>query len=145
MRARLIVAAVPLLLALAGCGDSTAGYCAALEQQRTEIADMVASDSSSALLGGLPMLHDLADAAPEDVADEWRTLLRALDRLDDALRRAGVEPGDFRDGKPPAGLSEEDRKAITAAAAGMGSPDVVTAASGIEQQARDVCKINLGL
>ncbi len=135
--------AVAVLLPLTGCGG--ASYCDALEEQRNEIADMLASGSPSALLDGLPMLRDLAEKAPDDLADEWETLIRALDGLDDAISRAGVKPADFEDGKPPAGLSVTDQKAIADAAGQIGADEVVQASSGIEQQARDVCKINLGI
>ena len=41
--------------------------------------------------------------------------------------------------------SPADQRAIIAAADQLSSDDVVAAAAGIEQEARDVCKINLGL
>jgi hypothetical protein len=137
--------AVVLLVPLVACGDPTQDYCSDLEQHRKQIADLVESDSPSGLLGNLPMLRDLADKSPRDLTDEWQAFLGALAGLDDAIKDAGVKADDFKDGKPPAGLSEADRKAIAAAADQMGTDEVVQAASGIEQQARDVCKVNLGL
>jgi hypothetical protein len=91
------------------------------------------------------MLHELADKAPRDLTDEWQVFLGALDGLEKALTDAGAKPSDFRDGRPPAGLSATDRKAIVDAADQVSSADVSQAASGIEQQGRDVCKVNLGL
>ena len=143
MRRGTAVLVAALLLPLSGCGGQS--YCDALQQQRKEIAEMTGSGSPSALLDGLPMLRDLAEKAPEDLADEWQTLIGALDGLDDAIREAGVKPADFEDGKPPAGLSAADQKAITDAANQIGTDGVVQASAGIEQQARDVCKLNLGL
>ena len=55
-----------------------------------------------------------------------------------------MKPSDFEDGKPPAGLSAAERKAIADAASQIRTEEVVEAASGIEQQARDVCKVNFG-
>jgi hypothetical protein len=136
---------VGLLLPLTGCGNATDDYCSALEQHNKEIAEMIGSDSPSALLNGLPMLRDLADKSPEDLADEWQTFIGALDALRDAIKSAGVKPSDFKDGKPPKGLSVGDQKAIADAASQIGTDDVVQASSGIEQEARDVCKVNLGL
>ena len=92
----------------------------------------------------LPMLRDLAEKAPDDLADEWQTFLGALEGLDKALKDAGVKPSDFKDGKPPAGLSAADQKAIADAAGQIGSDEVVAGRLRIEQQARDVCKVNLG-
>ena len=135
-----------LLAALAGCGgDEREEYCQALQERRPRIAEMVESDSSAALLENLPMLRELGEQAPEDLADEWQTYLAALEGLDDALDRADVKATDFEDGKPPAGLDEGERAAIAAAADEVAAEDTVLAAAGIEQQARDVCKINLGL
>ena len=91
------------------------------------------------------MLHDLAEKSPRDLTDEWQVFLRALDDLDQAIKDAGVKPSDFEDGKPPAGLSAAETKAITDAASRIRTDDVVQASSGIEQQGRDVCKVNLGL
>ena len=136
---------VALLLPLAGCGDKTDDYCSALEDRNKQIAEMVGSDSPDALLKGLPVLRDLAKKAPEDLADEWQTFLGALDGLADALDEAGVKPRDFVGGKPPEGLSVRAQKAISDAASQIGADDVVEASTGIEQQARDVCKVNLGL
>ena len=146
VRRSVVALLVAMLLPFAACGgDESASYCSDLQKDRKEIANMLASGSPSALLGNLPMLHDLADKSPQDLDDEWQTFLGALDGLDKAIKDAGVEPDDFKDGKPPAGLSAADKKAIADAANQIGTEGVVQAATGIEQQARDVCKINLGI
>ncbi len=134
-----------VLLALTGCGDPQQAYCRDLESQAPKISDMIGSDSPTAVLDGLPLLEDLAGQAPEDLRDEWQTLLGSLRGLDEALHHAGVKGSDFKDGKPPSGLPVADQKAIAEAADQLASEDVVQASSGIEQQARDVCKVNLGL
>jgi hypothetical protein len=137
---------VAVLAPLAGCGgNSIDDYCGDLSAHRKEFAEMVESSSPTALLGHLPMLHDLADKAPEDLADEWQTFNGALDDLDKAIKDAGVTASDFEDGKPPAGLSATETKAIADAATQVETDNVVQAASGIEQQGRDVCKVNIGL
>jgi hypothetical protein len=143
---RLLLALALALPLLAGCGgDRIDDYCQDLSAHRKEMSAMIDSTSPTALLSHRPMLHDLADKAPSDLADEWQVFLDALDDLDTAIRKAGVKPADFQDGKPPAGLSATDRKRITDAADRLASSDVADAASGIEQEARDVCKINLGV
>jgi hypothetical protein len=91
------------------------------------------------------MLRDLAEKSPDDLSDEWQTYLRAIEGLDKAIKDAGVKPSDFDGGKVPAGLSKEDQQAIAEAAGQITTEEVIAAATGIEQQARDVCKVNLGL
>ena len=131
---------------LAGCGEpSIEDYCAELRLAREKIADMVSDSSASALLDNLELLQGLGDKAPSDLRDEWQTFLGALEDLQGALDDAGVDAQDFEGGQPPAGLSRQERSAVVRAADQIRSAEVVAAASGIEQQGRDVCKVNLGL
>jgi hypothetical protein len=133
------------LSGLVGGDDVTpTAYCHALAADRQAFADMLAADSPTALVQQLPMLSDLAAQAPPDLADEWQVFLGAVTDLKQALDRAGVDPSAFRDGKAPAGVSAAQDQAIRRAASTLSSPDTVAAAQGIEQEARDVCKINLG-
>ena len=150
MRARLrpvlVVLTLAVLVPLTGCGGNEYdSYCGDLKRHQKEMSEMIDSTSPSALLSHLPMLHDLADKSPKDLADEWQVSVSALDSLEKAIKKAGVKPSDFVDGKPPAGLNAADKQAIADAASQVRSDDVVQAASGIEQEGRDVCKVNLGL
>jgi hypothetical protein len=135
-----------LMLPAAGCGqDPIDAYCSDLSAHRKEMADMLDANTSTALLSHRSMLSDLAKKTPPDLQDEWQTFLGAVDGLHKALDHAGVKPSQFVAGKPPPGLAPADQRAIIDAADQLSSDDVVAAASGIEQEARDVCKINLGL
>lgn len=137
---------VVLLLAVGACGDPEEQYCGSVEQHRKALAEMTSSEASGAtLLQHLPMLQDLAKDAPPDLEDEWQTFLTAVEALDKALRDAHVRPEQFDAGKPPPGLSSAELQRIRGAATRLASPDVVQAAAGIEQEARDVCKVNIGL
>jgi hypothetical protein len=145
---RLVVAALTgaLLLSVQSCGGSQEkDYCAALKADQPLFAEMQDDTSGLGLLKHRTTLHDLADKAPDDLADEWQTFLAALDAFAGTLRDLHVEPGDFADGKPPAGLGEAERTRIANAASELSSADVVEAANGIEQHAKDVCKLQLGL
>jgi hypothetical protein len=141
------LATLTLVLAgLQGCGSSQEDrYCAALASDRTEFAAMIGDGSPTALVTHLPMLERLAAKAPDDLSDEWQAFLTPIRGLDDALRKAGVKPSDYHDGKPPAGLAAADAEAIRQAADKVSASGTVEAATGIDQEARDVCKINLGI
>ncbi|RYP86069.1 hypothetical protein EKO23_10640 [Nocardioides guangzhouensis] len=137
--------AASFLLSATGCEESAddrrAGYCDAVKQQSEHVRKTVDEGGAGAFLDVLPTLQDLADQAPSDLKDEWRTLINALDGLRDALDDTGLEPGDLQEGGGlPAGLSAEDRRTVRGAASVLASPEVVAATQGIEQQALDVCK-----
>jgi hypothetical protein len=143
VRARVLLVSAALVLMSSGCGGSTEDkYCAALKGDQTMFAD---DGTGLALITNLPKLEKLAAQAPDDLGDEWQTFTTALEALRDAVKAAGLKPTDFVDGKPPAGTTAADRTAIATAANQLSDDDVVTAASGIEQQAKDVCKLQLGL
>jgi hypothetical protein len=134
-----------LLLATAGCGDPIQRYCGQLRDDRVRIAAMLDSASPTALVDNLSMLKDLAGSAPNDLTDEWQTFVNAVEGLSEALHEAGIKASDYRDGKPPAGLDPSARRAIADAATRLASPPVVQAVDGIDQEARDVCQIDLGV
>lgn len=141
------LAAGVLLAGLTACGGEPSydDYCSRLQEDREQVGEIVASGDPAELLGNLDVLDELRREAPRDLRDEWDTLLTALEGLRDALRDADVKASDFEDGKAPEGLSQADQEAIATAADRVRADDVVAAASGIETQARDVCKINIGL
>jgi hypothetical protein len=139
------VLALALAVTLTGCASTEEKYCDALRKDRVKIDDMINGSSSDALLRGLPLFQGLADQAPDDLTDEWQTFVNALEGLDDALGKADVKASDFKNGKIPASVTGDDRQSIVAAADTLSSSAVVNAVSGIEQQGRDVCKVNLGL
>src|SRR4051794_102490 len=134
-----------LALGMTSCGDQEKSYCAALSADQELFAAMADDTSGLALLKHRSALHGLADKAPSDLSDEWQTFLGAVDAFAKTLSDAGVKPGDFVDGQAPAGLDPAVHTRIVDAANELSSDDVVQAADGIEQQAKDVCKLQLGL
>ena len=139
-------AVLALLAGLSGCGqDPIDAYCSDLSAHQKQLSTMLDSTSPDALFSHLALLKQLAQKSPSDLQDEWQTFLDAVDDLQAALKHAGVKPSQFTAGKPPAGLSAADEKAIVEAADELSSDDAVNAAAGIQQEATDVCKINLGL
>jgi hypothetical protein len=139
------VLAAVLALGAVSCGDPEKSYCAALSADQELFAAMADDTSGLALLKHRSTLHQLGDKAPSDLTDEWQTFLGAIDAFDQTLHETGVKPDEFVDGQAPATLSPEVRTRIVNAANELSSDDVVQAADAIEQQAKDVCKLQLGL
>ena len=79
------------------------------------------------MLKALPIFRDLADEAPEDIRDEWKTVIDAVAGLQEALEDAGVDPATYDRDHPPEGLSQAEQDAIDAAARQLTSEETVTA------------------
>jgi hypothetical protein len=136
---RLAVAVLAVALLLTGCADQQEKYCDAVEDHQQELGEVLGEGSPDALLKALPIFRGLADDAPEDLRDEWRTLIDAVAGLQGALEDAGVDPATYDRDDPPEGLSQADQEAIDAAARQLTSDGTLAALTGIDQQAKDVC------
>lgn len=146
-RAGITGVALALLVATGGCSDQQEKYCSALQDEKQTLSSLSAradDPRSGSLAETIDVFERLRDQAPEDVADEWDTYVTAWQALESAMKRAGADESMFRDGRKPPGMSQEKYDAISAAAADLRSTRVVSAASGIQRQALDVCKVDLG-
>jgi hypothetical protein len=138
--------ALLLVVALASaCGGADEDYCGSVKEHQAELTDVTASGAPSALLDALPILRDLSTRAPDDISDEWQVLLDPLERLDEAVRAADVDPASYDPRHLPAGLTDGERQRIEDAGAALADPAVGAAFDGIQQQAKDVCHTPLSL
>jgi hypothetical protein len=127
-------------VALAGCSqDPQDRYCDAVSDHQAGLSDLLSSGGNDALIQALPAFEDLSGKAPQDLRDEWRTVVGAVTELRDALEAAGADPATYDRSDPPAGVTRAQREAIDAAARQLSSERTVRALEGVQQQARDVC------
>ena len=133
-----------LVMPLAGCASDTETYCATLAEKKQTLTELAESGDGDVIEETLVVLRDLRDGAPSDIEDEWSTLVFAYEALGDAFEAAGTSPAEYDPVSPPAGVTEEQAKRIEGAAAELRSARVMQAADGLEQHARDVCKVDLG-
>lgn len=140
-----LAVATALVVLAGGCQDQQEKYCDAVKDHQQELGETLGGGSPDALLKALPIFRDLRDDAPEDVRDEWTTLIDALEGLAQALEDADVDPSTYDREHPPADLSQEDKDAIDAAARRLTSEETLTAFSGVDQHAKDVCGTPLQL
>lgn len=144
----LLASSIVVLMALSGCASQTDKYCGQLKDDKQTLIDLAQHANrpgSDRLVESLTVFEELRDAAPDDVVDEWNTFVFAWQDLADAFDQAGIDPGDYRPGKKSPGVNDAEAKAIEGAARELGSDRVTSAGNGIEQHARDVCKVDLGL
>lgn len=136
---RLVALLLAATVLVSGCADQQEKYCDAVQDQQAELGEVLGAGTPDALLRALPIFRDLAEDAPDDIRDEWKTLIDALEGLQEALDDAGVDPATYDRDDPPDDVSQEQRDAIDAAAARLTSDQTVTALNGVDQQAKDVC------
>lgn len=135
-------AGLALLVAgsLSACGgDRFETYCDRVEEHRVALTEAVAAGGPDALLGVLPRLQELREAAPRDIADEWQQVVGRLEALEEALEDAGVDPATYDRETAPEDLDDEQRAAIDGAARELVRPTTVSALQAVETQVRDVC------
>lgn len=138
------VVGVLLLAAATGCGgSSTDDYCGAVKHDQKQLSTVVGAGGPTALIDLLPVFRDLRDKAPSDIRKDWATVIDRATALDDALKKAGVDPAKYDAKNPPAGVSATQRQTIAKAATAVGSASTVTALNAVQQQVRDVCQISL--
>lgn len=133
---------------LTGCAGETESYCDELADKQQELSELaVRSDEpgTEVLEQTLEVWRDLRDEAPGDIAADWSTLVFALETLDEAFDAAGTTPEDYDPADPPATVSEAEAQRLEDAAAELRSPRVSAAGQDVEQHAKDVCQVNLGL
>ena len=133
---------------LSGCASPTERYCEALSDSREELVRLTeeASNLDDDALGRIvELFRELRSEAPDDIVDEWSTVIFAFESLGSALEDAGVSAGEFEPGGSTAGLSAEEREVIEDAATELRSRRVTGAGEGLEQHARDVCQVDLTL
>jgi hypothetical protein len=140
-----LAALLVAVLSVGGCSEDSEDYCPALadeQQTLTDLADSSAKGGVDVLTPTLESFERLRAAAPEELQDEWETVVVAYQALADAVASAGVDPAEYRPDEPPPGLSKADSDRLAAVASKLASARVGEAVAGIEQHAAEVCKVD---
>jgi hypothetical protein len=143
--AALALMATVVVTVLTGCRDDKQDYCDALASEKKSLSDLAAKageGQGDVLTPTLKSFERLRGDAPEQLADEWDTVVFAYRALADAVDAAGVDPADYQPGKRPPGVSAKDARRLAAVASELGSPRVRDAVAGIEDHAQQVCKVD---
>jgi hypothetical protein len=142
------VAGLLVSAALTSCSHGRS-YCGTLEHDRKQLATLTtqagsgSGSGSRALTRTVSLLSDLRDQSPDDIRDDWDTLVQAMQGLAAAVKASGADASAFRGGRRPAGVTEGQFRAVQQAAAELQATPVEQATKSIEQHALDVCKVDL--
>ncbi len=131
-----------LAAALVGCSSPEDSYCEALASEKDTVTSLAAKGSGDVLTPTLRAFERLRGAAPEELRDEWDTVVRAWTALADAVEAAGVDPGSYDPRTRPSGVTRAQAHTLRDAATSLQSALAADASRGIEDHARTVCKVD---
>jgi hypothetical protein len=131
-----------LVLGLMGCSDPEEGYCETLAAEQEELIELAERESGDVLSPTAASFQRLQDEAPEELRDEWDTVVGAYQVLAETIDELGVDPESYDPEAPPDDLSDGDVRRLATAAGALGSTRVVDAVRGIEDHARTVCDVD---
>lgn len=144
-----LTALAPLALVaglLTGCGGSEdSAYCEDLEANQAQFEAMAGGDIAE-LEDAFAAMRKLADEAPDEVADEWRTVDEGITAMTDALDEAGVslddlaaiQAGDIPEDVDMAAVQELGPKLEE-----FGGEAMTEASQAIDKHAEDECGVTL--
>ncbi len=151
MKRNLALVAAGTLIAglLTGCGGSggasTEAYCDSMKSAKKSFEDFDSGDFAG-LEAAVATFHELAAAAPDEIADAWETLDGTMVTLEEGLAEAGLKLSDLEavsNGEIPEGVNMEKLATLGEDLQKMSAEEVQDASDAIEKHAKDECDVEL--
>ncbi len=140
------------LCLLTACGDDdgakasgSGDYCKDLKTTKKQV-DALNDGDFSDLKKTTDAMHELADEAPDEIADDWDTLLKGIDKLVAALKEAGLDDADMaslQSGQIPDGVDMDALQGLMEEIQGLSTPEFEKAGDAINKHAKDECDVDL--
>ncbi|EFQ83869.1 hypothetical protein HMPREF0063_10585 [Aeromicrobium marinum DSM 15272] len=126
---------------LSACGGGSGDYCGDLESLQDDFASAseLTSETAEEVFAAF---GQLAESAPDEVADDWETVDSNLEGFQSALEDAGLDLANLEDIDPTT-LDEDATAAIQEAYANLANEDSQAAFTAIEEHALDECDVDL--
>lgn len=127
-------------------GGAGGSYCKDIAAAKPTFESLSSGDLSK-LEEGFTTFHRLADEAPDDLDQQWKTLDEAATSVEDKIKDAGLTFDDLPDiqaGKIPEGVSVDKLTSFAADLQKLNNSAFADARADIAKQAKDVCDVDLG-
>ena len=156
---------IPALLAglalaasvLTGCGGGggsedtaatdTETYCTELKADAKYFEAFTGGTPDPSLVGdAISRIHDLADAAPDEVAADWDVLDGTLSELERTLAEAGISTDDLAgiaEGKLPKGVDMAELTKLLPKVQALNSTELQDSVKAIRTHAKTECGVTL--
>jgi len=126
-------------------GDSSGDYCSDLKAAKKEV-DALKDGDFSDLQKTTDAMHKLADEAPDEIKDDWKTLVDGVDKLVDALKDAGLDDDDMatlQSGQIPDGVDMAALNGLMEEIKDLSTQEFEDAGEAINKHAKDECNVDL--
>ncbi len=123
--------------------DAGGGYCDELDAAQGDFEALASGDASS-IDKTFQAFSDLGDAAPPEVADDWKVINDAFGGLQASLESAGVDLQDLSTGKLPKDVDPQKLQTLQSDVKKLQSPDFQAAGQNISDYAETECGITFG-
>jgi len=156
MRINVVIGSMTLALTatvLAACGSSggssssSGDYCSELKADKAYFESLSGSNADLSNIDQVfSKVHTLADDAPDNISDDWKTLDDAISTIENALKDAGIKPSDLaaiQKGQVPPGVDISKLQALAPKLQSLNSSDVTDAANNIAADAKKSCDVDL--
>jgi hypothetical protein len=141
------------LCLLTACGDddgskaggSSGDYCGDLKTAKKDV-DALKNGDFSDLEKTTDAMHQLADEAPDEIKDDWETLVTGVDKLVSALRDAGLDDDDMatlQSGQIPDGVDMASLNGLMEEIKALSTKEFQAAGEAINKHAKDKCGVDL--
>lgn len=147
-----VAAAALGLCLLTACGDDggdkaggSGDYCKDLKSTKKEV-DALKDGDFSDLQKTTDAMHKLADEAPDEIKKDWDTLVKGVDKLVAALKKAGLDDADMatlQSGQIPDGVDMAALQSLMTEIQALDTEEFQKAGDAINKHAKDECDVDL--
>jgi hypothetical protein len=137
-----------LLTACGGdSGDKAGGgdYCTDLKSAKKKVDALKGGDLKD-IQKTVDTMHKLADEAPGEIKDDWKTLVDGVDKLVAALKKAGLDDADMatlQSGQIPDGVDMSALQELMTEIQSLNTDAFQKAGDNINKHAKDKCGVDL--
>lgn len=146
-----VAAAALGLCLLTACGDDNGGsasggdYCGDLKAAKKDV-DAIKGGDLKDIENTVDTMHDLADEAPSEIKDDWKTLVEGVDKLLAAIKKAGLDDKDMatlQSGQMPDGVDMTALQELMTEIQALNTDEFKKAGENINKHAKDTCGVDL--
>ncbi len=125
-----------------GDGGSGGDYCDELKSAQSQFSALEGGGGAEDLSKAFDTFRDLEKSAPDEVQDDWKTLVGAVDTIEKAYEDAGIDVDDASS-IDPTKLDQAQIEKLTSAMSSLSGEEYTQAGDAISKHAKSECDVDL--